>query len=80
MTILSSVTLTKIAFTWDPNDPNYSTNGHYDAAKIKAGTGSCYLDLVVSSVDVDPNHFSHLPSEQSSTQRASVVGVGVIPP
>jgi hypothetical protein len=80
MKILSSVVLSKVSFTWDPNSPTYSTNGQYDPAKIKAGVGSCYLDLAVESVDVDPNHFSHSSSPETSTSRASVIGVGVIPP
>ena len=80
MNILSSVTLTIFPFTWDPNNPSFSTNGQYDPAKIKAGVGSCYLDLEVESVNVDIKHFSHSDEPLTTPTRASVIGVGVIPP
>ena len=80
MNALTDVTITKTNFTWDPNNANYSTNGHYDPAKIKVGVGSCYLDLAVESVPVDIKHFSHSDEPSTTTSRASIVGVGVIPP
>jgi hypothetical protein len=80
MKILSSFTITKTAFTWDPNSPTYSTNGHYDPAKIKAGAGSCYLDLATESVNVDIKHLSHSDEPLTTPTRASIIGVGVIPP
>jgi len=79
MKLLSSVTLAKIAFTWDPNDPNYSTNGQYDPSKLKVGAGSCYLDLETESVNVDIKHFSHSDEPLTTPTRASIIGVGVIP-
>jgi hypothetical protein len=80
MKILSSVALTVFPFTWDPNNPSFSTNGQYDPAKIKAGVGSCYLDLETESVNADLPHLSHSSEPETITTSVSIIGVGVIPP
>lgn len=80
MNILNNVTLSKTAFTWDPNNSNYSTDGMFDPAKLKAGTGSCYLSLTTESIEVNLPNLSRSSASVSELNKTYIVGVGVVPP
>jgi len=80
MTILNDFSLAMFEFTWDPNNPNYSTNGQFDPAKFKSGTGSCYLTVTQVKQNIDRRHFSSTEAPETVADLTYIVGVGVIPP
>jgi len=76
MTILTDISLTKLAFTWDPNNPNYSTNGMFDPSKKKPGAGSCRLDLTLASVEVNLPQFSRSSEGDEALESTHIIGAG----
>lgn len=76
MQVLTDFTVSKTNFTWDSGDANYSTNGEFDPAKLKVGTGSCRLDVTTTKVSTDVKQLAHAAEPVEVLEQLYIVGPG----
>ncbi len=77
MKVLTRVLFASQPFTWDHTDPFYSTNGHFDPAKLKEGVGSMVIAMIVQHTDLIPGSLKHTgPIVDESTVNVFIVGPG----
>ncbi len=60
MKVLTNVFFASFAFTWDKNDPLYSTGGEFDPTKLKDGTGSVLIAMDVQDTEMIVGALKHV--------------------